>query len=100
MSTAKEKKLATVQSEIAAERAAALGRTESRLRKTLDAIRRFDAGEQKGKKRESLLNEASDACLGYVVQREALGLPTADLRKEYGVSDEVWNRMGVAHSAH
>ena len=100
MSTAKEKKLAAVEAEIAAERAAALGRADMRLRKTLEAIRRFDAGELKGKKRESLLSEASEACLGYVVQREAMGLPAAEVRKEYSVSDEVWNLMGVAHSAH
>jgi hypothetical protein len=100
MSTAKEKKLAAVESEIAAERAAALGRTERRLKKTLEAIRRFDAGELKGKKRESLLAEASEACLGYVVQREVLGLPAADVKEEYGVTDEVWNRMGATRSAH
>ena len=98
--SAKEKKLAAVEAEIAAERAAALGRTEKRLRTTLEALRRFDAGELKGKKRESLLIEASEACLGYVVQREALGLPSADIRKEYSVSDEVWNRMGATHPAH
>jgi len=100
MSTAKEKKLAAVEAEIAAERAAALGRADQRLRKTLEAIRRFDTGELKGKKREALLREASEACLGYVVQREAMGLPAAEVRKEYGVSDEVWNLMGVTHSAH
>lgn len=100
MSTAKEKKLAAVESEIAAERAAALGRTEQRLKKALEALRHFDAGELKGKKRESLLSAASEACLGYVVQREALGLPSSDLRKEYGISDEVWNHMGATHSAH
>jgi hypothetical protein len=98
--SAKEKKLAAVESEIAAERAAALGRTEMRLKKALEAIRRFDAGELKGKKRERLVSDASEACLGYVVQRELLGLPTADIRKEYSVSDEVWNRMGATHSAH
>jgi hypothetical protein len=94
----KEKKLAAVESEIAAERAAALGRTENRLKKALEAIRRFDAGELPGKKRERLLNDASEACLSYVVQRETLGLPAADLRKDYGVPDEVWNRMGVTRS--
>ncbi len=93
--SAKEKKLAAVQAEIAAERAAALGRAEARLTKALDAVRRFDAGEMKGKKRERLLDDASEACLSYVVQREALGLPTADLQSQYGVTDEIWNRMGT-----
>jgi hypothetical protein len=94
----KEKKVAAVEAEIAAERAAALGRTETRLRKALETMRRFDAGELRGKKRETLLNEASEACLSYVVQREALGLPSADVRKEYGIPDEIWNSMGVTHS--
>jgi hypothetical protein len=97
---AKEKKLAAVEAEIAAERAAALGRTERRLKKALEAIHRFDAGELKGKKRDRLLDDASEACLSYVVQREALGLPSADVRSQYGVSDEVWNRMGTTHPAH
>src|SRR5215470_8827653 len=94
----KEKKLAAVEAEIAAERAAALGRTVARLKKSLDAIRRFDAGELKGKKRERLLDEASEACLSYVVQREAIGLPTTDVRAQYNVSEEVWNRMGTTGS--
>lgn len=98
--SAKEKKLAAVESEIAAERAASLGRAERRLKKALEAIRRFDAGELKGKTRERLVSEASEACLGYVVQREMLGLPAADVRKDYGVSDEVWNRMGASHAEH
>jgi hypothetical protein len=93
--SAKEKKLAAVQSEIAVERAASLGRADARLRKALEAVRRFDAGELRGKKREPLLNEASEACLGYVVQREALGLPAAEVRKDYCVTDEIWNRMGA-----
>src|SRR5262245_51219508 len=95
-----EKKLTAVQNEIAAERAAALGRTETRLKKALEAVRRFDAGELRGKKREPLLNEASEACLSYVVQREALGLPAADIRADYHVTDEIWNRMGASRSAH
>ncbi len=98
--SAKEKKLAAVQSEIAAERAAALGRTESRLKKALDAVRRFDAGELRGKDRERLLDDASEACLSYVVQREALGLPSADVQKDYGVTDEIWKSMGAIRSTH
>ena len=41
-----------------------------------------------------------EACLSHVVQREALGLPSADVRKEYDVSDEIWNGMGAAGSSH
>jgi hypothetical protein len=100
MTSAKEKKLAAVEAEIAAERAAALGRTETRLKKALDALRRCDAGELAARKRASLLNEATEACLSYVVQREALGLPSTNVRSEYGVTDEVWNRLGVTQTSH
>ena len=93
----KEKKVAAVEAQIAAERAAALGRTETRLRKALDTVRRFDAGELRGKKRENLVSDAAEACLSYVVQREALGLPSADVRKQYGITDEIWNSMGASH---
>ena len=96
----KEKKLAAVEAEIAAERAAALGRTETRLKKALDAVRKFDAGELRGKKREQLLDEASEACLSYVVQREALGLPSAEVQKDYGVTDEIWKSMGGIRATH
>jgi len=95
---AKEKKLAAVQAEIAVERAAALGRAEARLTKALEAVRRFDTGESKGRQRERLLDEAAEACLSYVVQREAIGLPAAQIRTDYCVTDEIWNRMGVVRS--
>jgi len=95
---AKEKKLAAVQAEIAVERAAALGRAEVRLTKALEAVRRFDTGESKGRQRERLLDEAAEACLSYVVQREAIGLPAAQIRTDYCVTDEIWNRMGVVRS--
>jgi uncharacterized protein DUF6665 len=97
---AREKKLAAVEAEIAAERAAALGRTETRLKRALDAVRKFDAGERRGKKREQLLDEASEACLSYVVQREALGLPSAEVQKDYGVTDEIWKSMGGTRATH
>ena len=96
---AKEKKLAAVQAEIAAERAAARGRAEARLTKALEAVRRFGTGESKGRQRERLLDEAAEACLSYVVQREAIGLPAAQIRTDYCVTDEIWNRMGVTRPA-
>jgi hypothetical protein len=94
----KEKKLAAVEAEIAAERAAALSRSEVRLRQAVEALRRFDAGVSKARSREILLKDASDACLGYVVHRETMGLTRENiqqLRRECGVPDEVWNQMGV-----
>lgn len=97
MSTS-EKKLAAVEAEIAAERVAALGRSETRLRQAVEALRKFDAGMLRSRSRYSLLRDASDACVGYVVHRETMGLTRENiqqLRRECGVPDEVWNRMGV-----
>jgi len=94
----KEQKLAAVQAEIAGERAASLARSAGRLRAALDALRRFDSGAQGRKSRAQLVVEASEACLGYVVQREILGFGAQDadaIRKEYAVPAEVWNRMGA-----
>jgi len=92
------KKLAAVEAEIAAERVAALGRSEIRLRQAVEALRRFDMGQSKARSRDTLLKDASDACMGYVVHRETMGLTRENiqqLRRECGVPDEVWNRMGA-----
>src|SRR6188472_2059753 len=92
-----EKKLAAVEAEIAAERAAALGRSEQRLRSAVAALNAFDAGTANTPTRAQLLDDASEACLAYVVQREAMGIGARDLRAvraELRIPDEVWNRMG------
>ena len=101
--TATDKKHAAVEAEIARERAAALGRSESSLRQALEALRRFDSGHSRApshhaERRAKLLQEATEACMGYVVHRESMGLTRENiqqLRRECGVPDEVWNRMGV-----
>lgn len=96
--TTSDTKHAAVEAEIARERAAALGRSEVQLRQSLDALRRFDAGQAPGRTRAKLLRDATEACMGYVVHRESMGLTRENiqqLRTECGVPDEVWNRMGV-----
>ncbi len=97
-----EKKLAAVQAEIARERAESLSRSAGRLRRTLEALRRFDAGALAGKSRSQLLHEAAEACLAYVVQREVMGFGVQDvngMRKDFDVPQDVWNGMGALRSA-
>jgi hypothetical protein len=97
----KEKKLAAVEAEIAAERAAALSLSEGKLRRTLSALKTFDPGMSGRRTRAQLVDEAADACLAYVVQREAMGIGAHNMRTvlaEYRIPDEVWNRMGATQA--
>jgi hypothetical protein len=99
MTGAKEKRLASVQAEILAERAAALRLTEDRLNKALAALAAFDQEQSARASRDQLRAEAAEACLTYVVQREAMGSTAADLRTlraDLGIPDDVWNAMGSA----
>jgi hypothetical protein len=94
----KEAKLKMIQAEIAAERAAALGRSGARLRAALDALRDFGAASGAGQRRRRLVFEAADACLAYVIHRESLGSALQDvqrIRRDYEVPAEVWNCMGA-----
>jgi hypothetical protein len=98
----KEVRLAAVQAEILAERAAALRNSETRLRKALTALASFDSGQSISRPRQQLRAAASEACLVYVVQREALGSTAADLhamRTELDIPDDVWNGMGAKSEA-
>jgi len=88
----------SVVSEIAQERAIALGRVGERLTRALDALRAHDAAAhgQTSTERESLVDAAAEALWYYVVQREACGLrDTAAVLRELGVPREVELRMGV-----
>lgn len=94
----KEKKLAAVEAEIAAERAAALGLAEGKLRRTLSALKTFESASSGRRTRAQLVDDAAEACLAYVVQREAMGIGAHNMRAmlaEYQIPDEVWNRMGA-----
>jgi hypothetical protein len=93
--------------EVAQEQAAALGRLGRALEAALAALSRHDhAGAESddstkppssaGRRRERLVQEASDALWCFIVQREACGLRDQRLIiRAYGVPAEVQNRMGV-----
>ena len=95
----KEQKVASVQSEIARERADALARGTQRLRATLDKLREPDAGASAGGNgRSQLVAAASEACLAYLIQREIMGFGAQDaesIRREFEVPQEVWSGMGA-----
>ena len=93
-----------LQDVFAAEAAGALIHTAHRVRDALDALRKFDAEVATAKRlsddmrRSRLVDTAADLFLGYIVQREAIGLYDADyLRKEYEVPEDVWLRLGATH---
>jgi len=90
-----------IEAQFAGEAAASLGLAGRRLRKSLDALHKYDAdvsagGKRAGaKSRADLVAAAGEAFWGYVVQRELLGLMDADyIAKEYGVPPEVKQSMG------
>jgi hypothetical protein len=89
--------------ELAAEKAAALGRSGRRLRAALEKLRKFDAGERgraarrdrsAAAARKELVELAGEAFWSYIVQRESLGLYDADtIAGDYGVPPEVRTHM-------
>lgn len=87
---------ATLEYEIAQERASALGRLGRRLEAALGALAacpRTATSDQKI--RDSLVEEAGYALWLFVVQREACGLnDSAQVMQTYGVPNEVYVRMG------
>lgn len=95
---------ATLEYEMAQERASALGRLERRLEAALAALAacpRMDKFDRT--MREKLVEEAGYALWLFVVQREACGLnDSAQVLKDYGVPREVYARMGplVTPSVH
>jgi len=95
----KEQKLASVQSEIARERAESLARGSQRLRATLDRLRELDGGASViGNNRSQLVAAASEACFAYLIQREIMGFGAQDaeaVRRDFQVPQEVWSGMGA-----
>jgi hypothetical protein len=87
---------ATLEYEIAQERAAALGRLGRRLEAALVALAaRPRTANSDRKIRASLVEQAGYALWLFVVQREACGLnDSAHVIKNYGVPNEVYARMG------
>ena len=95
-----EEAKASIEQQIAAEKAAALGRSGRKLRAALDNLRRFDAIAGRGGRivdpdaRATLVEIAGDALWSYVVQREAMGLIDSEyIGREYEVPPDVWRWM-------
>ena len=87
---------ATLQYEIAEERASALGRLGRRLEAALTALAACPRTANSNRKiRDGLVEQAGYALWLFVVQREACGLNKIDhVMREYGVPNEVYARMG------
>src|SRR5215510_10402719 len=87
---------ATLEYEIAQERAAALARLGRRLEAALAALAACPQTANSDRKiRDSLVEQAGYALWLFVVQREACGLnDSAHVIKNYGVPNEVYARMG------
>ena len=87
---------ATLECEIAQERASALGRLGRRLEAALTALAACPRTAHSDRKiRDSLVEQAGYALWLFVVQREACGLNKIDhVMREYGVPNEVYARMG------
>ena len=87
---------ATLEYEIAQERASALGRLGRRLEAALAALAACPQMASSDRKiRERLVEQAGYALWVFVVQREACGLNKgAQVMRDYGLPNEVQARMG------
>ena len=86
---------ATLEYEIAEERASALGRLGRRLEAALAALAAYPSDTSERTIRDSLVEEAGYALWLFIVQREACGLnDSAHVMQTYGVPKEVCARMG------
>jgi hypothetical protein len=94
---------ATLEHEIAQEKASALGRLGRQLEATLAALAACPRTTNSDRKiRDSLVEQAGYALWLFVVQREACGLnDSAQMMQDYGVPKEVRARMGATgHAEH
>jgi hypothetical protein len=91
---------ATLEYEIAEERASALGRLGRRLEAALAALAAYPSKAiSERTTRDSLVEEAGYALWLFVVQREACGLnDSSHVMQTYGVPGEVYARMGPSAS--
>ncbi len=87
---------ATLEYEIAQEKAAALGRLGRRLEAALAALAACPRTATSDRKiRDSLVEQAGYALWLFVVQREACGLnDSAQVMQDYGVPNEMYAGMG------
>lgn len=83
--------------EIAAEKAASLGRAGRRLEAALDTLRDAPENPLDPEHRERLVDQAGEALYFLLVQREACGLLNAgEIIEEYRVPREVQLRAGLS----
>ncbi len=88
--------LDTLNAELMAERAAALGHHGQAVQKALAALRLADAPGVDSQQRTGRLKAAAAAVWAYFVHREALGLHDhRDVIALYGISGEVLARLGA-----
>jgi hypothetical protein len=79
--------------EIAAEKAAALGRSGEKVEQTLA---RLNACERGTPERAESLKSAAEAVYAYFIQRELCGMRRhQDVIREYGIPNEVLVRLGA-----
>lgn len=90
-----------IDSLLAGEAAASLGISGRKLKKTLDALRQYDADvaaltrQRDDAARKSLVMEAAEAYWGYVIQREQFGLMDSEyIATEYAIPEDVKLAMG------
>lgn len=80
--------------EIAAEKAASLGRAGDRVKR---ALRQLAEAEQASPTRNALLKAAAEAVYAYFIQRELCGLRRHhDAIREYQIPREVLARLGAS----
>ena len=90
-----EKPFEALEYEIAAEKAASLGRAAARLEEALAALRAFDEEPGAADAREDLVAHAAERLWYYVVHREALGWHRHEEALELlRVPAEIQARMG------
>jgi hypothetical protein len=79
--------------EIAAEKAAALGRSGEKVEQTLARLRSLERGAPE---RTASLKEAVEAVYAYFIQRELCGMRRHhEVIREYGIPNEVLVRLGA-----
>jgi uncharacterized protein DUF6665 len=79
--------------EIAAEKAAALGRSGEKVEQTLARLRML---ERDAPERAASLKEAAEAVYAYFIQRELCGMRRHhDVIREYGIPNEVLVKLGA-----
>jgi uncharacterized protein DUF6665 len=87
--------VATLEAEMAAEQASALGRTGLDLETALERLKAFDAAGDPAERRKRV-QAAADAAFNYFVQRESIGIYDHRLAiRDYAVPQEVLNRVGA-----